>query len=231
MNLRKELAAICRRHPFMSKEVRVTVPEPYIPFIPKKWNGILVLAEAQNHGTRASPYLKWLLNASTDKRINRLYADKNNIGVWPWDDGSLKLAVTAALDAKSAETAVSNAVMWSQVGESGANKNPEEALQKFSASVWKELLKALKPQKIIAAGTIAKTVLSAAGSVPLHWRLPAPMGMNRVSGMFSEKDLLRRYPEVAKALRDNPEWLDSGFRQNKIFYACHAVSISKKGST
>lgn len=230
MNLQKELIAICRRHLFTRKDVRVTVPEPYIPFIPKRWNGVLVLAEAQNHGTRASSYLKWLKGASTDKRISRLYANKNYVGVWPWDDGSLKLAVAAALDAKSEETAVSNAVLWSQVGESGANRNPEEALHEFSASVWRELLKALKPRQIIAAGTIAKTVVSAAGSVPLHWRLPAPMGMNRVSGMFSEKDLLRRYPEVAKALRGNPEWLKSGYRQNKIFYACHAVSISRKGS-
>lgn len=226
MKIRKTLMAVCKRHAFQAGEPRVTIPEPYIPFIPKRWNGVLVLAEAQNHGSRASKYLKWLKGAPPNQRINRLYAEETSVGVQPWDDGSLKLAVEAALQVRAAETAVSNAVMWSQTGSGGTNKNPDNFLLERSSLAWKEMLAILNPRRIVTAGSVARQVISSAGMDSLSWRLPAPMGMNRVSGMFSERDLLKRYPEVRQVVRDNPDWFKSGFRRNKIFYACHAVSVS-----
>ena len=59
-------------------------------------------------------------------RIQRLKEDPTTkgIGVQPWDDGSLKLAVEAALDLRVDETAVSNAVLWSITTEDGENANP-----------------------------------------------------------------------------------------------------------
>lgn len=47
-----KLVAICKNY-ILPKKDRATVSEPYIPYIPKSWNGVLVLAEAQNHGEKA----------------------------------------------------------------------------------------------------------------------------------------------------------------------------------
>ena len=54
------------------------------------------------------------------------------------------------------------------------------------------------------------------------------MAMSRVSGMFDEADLLIRYPEVNDVINRHPTLLDDNFRRNKIFYACHAVSLQTK---
>ncbi len=42
--------------------------------------------------------------------------------------------------------------------------------------------------------------------------------------MYDEDDLLRRYPEVKKVLDIHPEWGEQQ-RKNKVFFACHAVSL------
>jgi len=42
--------------------------------------------------------------------------------------------------------------------------------------------------------------------------------------MFQTKDLLKRYPEVNRVVIENPTWVKE-YKQNKIFFACHAVSI------
>ncbi len=43
--------------------------------------------------------------------------------------------------------------------------------------------------------------------------------------LFNEADLLNRYPEVKNVVNKHPEWLQGGYRLNKIFFACHAVSL------
>ena len=112
MNLKESLIRICARHalPCTSK---ATVPEPYIPFVPKKWNGTLVLAEAQNHAGAEKSYLRWLRNLSPRRRLERLYLNRDYVGVKPWDDGTLKFAVEAAFKLSANEISISNAVLWS----------------------------------------------------------------------------------------------------------------------
>ena len=227
MGKKEKLTTICSRHRVPSS-LRATIREPYIPFIPKRWNGVLVLAEAQNHGKNSKAYLSWLRSLAPVKRIQRLYLRTGKVGVHPWDDGSLKLAVEAALSLKAEETAISNASLWSQVHSNGKNQNPSKELADRSIPVWKAMLKVLRPRLIVTAGSIAKDTIRQAGGKPLAWRLPAPMSMSRASGLFSENDLLRRYPEVAKVVKARPEWLATGYRRNKIFFACHAVSVSDK---
>ncbi len=53
--------AVCRR--FRDAAPSETIfPEPYLPYVPSDWNGILVLAEAQ-HLAGASTYRQWLTNS------------------------------------------------------------------------------------------------------------------------------------------------------------------------
>ncbi len=105
---------VCRRH-VVSPDLHAILPEPYIPYIPDDWNGLLVLAESQNLAS-AGEYRERLEKASSEDRFVRLSRCKNGtgVGVQPWDDGHLKIAVKAALDVDPARTAVSNAVPWSQ---------------------------------------------------------------------------------------------------------------------
>ena len=59
-------------------------------------------------------------------------------------------------------------------------------------------------------------------------RLPSPSYLSRISGLFDEQDLLARYPEVEAAVTNHPEWLAGGYKRNKILFACHAVSVTRK---
>ncbi|ACH64400.1 conserved hypothetical protein [Aliivibrio fischeri MJ11] len=225
MDVKKELVDICMNYIIPEGE-NVVIHEPYIPFIPENWNGILILAESQNLSSSNTDYVNKLLNMTIEERIERLGSSPGSIGVYPWDDGSLKLAVESSLQIKASEVSVSNAVLWSQRGTKEENVNPDLDLQKISADLWSELLFALKPQLIICCGKIAQNVINKSiwqGKV-INLRLPAKTAMSRVSGMFNESDLLMRYPEVAAIVRDNPSWVTGGYRLNKIFYACHAVS-------
>jgi hypothetical protein len=229
MELDDSLAEICSRH-FLDASFGATIPEPYIPLIPPRWNGALVVAEAQNHGVGSSGYLERLKAMTVAARIRRL-SSREQVDIQPWDDGSLKLAVVAAFDVDPRDTAVSNAVLWSQVDSQGRNVTPSDTLIERSMLVWSELLPALNPKYIITAGTLADKVIGGAlgqcDNMPrrVKLRLPSPMALSRVSGMFDVADLLDRYPEVRAAADAHSDWVAS-HRKNKIFFACHAVSIA-----
>jgi len=221
----KQLINICENYIYPSNE-NVVIKEPYIPYIPADWSGVLVLAESQNLSVNNLDYINFLNKLTVTERIQRLEKSGESVGVYPWDDGSLKLAVQASLKIEPSRVGVSNAVLWSQRGDNSENINPDLNLQLRSTELWKELLPMLKPKKIICCGKIAKNVIDAtkwSGDI-LHLRLPAKTAMSRVSGMFKEEDLLNRYPEVADIVNSNPSWLEGSYRQNKIFFACHAVS-------
>lgn len=220
-----DLVAVCRNH-ILPDSANAVVKEPYIPFIPDHWNGVLVLAESQNLSTGFKEYVDELESVSSDARIRRLCNPGSDLGIQPWDDGSLKIAVEAGLGLKAGETAASNAVLWSQREESGSNANPDTDLQAESSALWVKMLHVLKPRLVVCSGNIADDVIAASAWTghKIKLRLPSRVAMGRVSGMFSEDDLLRRYPEVARAIEDHPEWMEGGFTRNKVFFACHAVS-------
>jgi len=222
--LKSKLVKICQKH--LASKTSAVVREPYIPFIPKKWNGVFVLAESQNLSKKNASYVAWLNGLSDRDIIKRLYL-RNSVDIQPWDDRSLKLAVEA-LRFQTSETAVCNAVLWSQRGKNDENDNPDEDLQKASAALWKELLHVLNPALVICCGKIAEGVITGTGweGKTLSWRLPSPVAMSRISGMFDEYDLLARYSEVARVIKKHPEWI-TGYKKNKIFFACHAVSLTR----
>jgi len=225
---------ICARH-VLPQELDAVVHEPYAPYVPqyrREWNGTLVLAEAQNLSSCGDGYAERLKQMTPTQRFSRLYLEAS-LRIQPWDDGSIKLAVESAFDCKADEAAVSNAVLWSQVDAQGRNINPSKELQGLSAAFWVDLLPAMKPKRVISCGKVAQEIIEKTTAKTqgkwehVHLRLPSPSAMSRVSGMFSETDLMTRYPEVATVVWDHPEWVDGGYRLNKIFFACHAVSMTR----
>lgn len=227
--LKEHLKTICKRYVLQEAD-NVVIKEPYIPYIPDKWNRILVLAESQNLSDTNSLYVDTLLGKNDDWRFDRLnerHSTEGIVGVYPWDDGSIKIAVEAALGVNAFETAVSNAVLWSQRGGSKQNITPGISLQKKSVSLWNELLEVLNPEKIVCCGKIASNVITETGRdvKVLKLRLPARTAMSRMSGMFEMNDLLKRFPEVKNTIDRHPEWLSKEYCLNKVFFACHAVSM------
>jgi len=231
MNLQERLFEICEGH-VLPHEWDVVIHEPYPPFVPPTWNGAIVLAEAQNLSKKnGDGYIEWLEGLSSRDRIRRLYLQRDRLGVQPWDDNSLKIAIASALKLEPETIAVGNAALWSQVDTQGGNANPSKAVEAKSSEVWAELLSALEPRRIIAAGKVSKRIIMAARGTDLRpfsldeVRLPSRTAMSRIAGMFSESDLLTRYPEVAHVLRLHPEWFEGAYRRNKVFFASHVVSM------
>ncbi len=227
-----KLIEICKEH-VISSDIDVVICEPYIPYIPNDWNGILVLAESQNLSTRNSEYVEYLKSIPQNERFHRL-KDPSNNGIGPWDDGSIKLAIESAFETNAEKSAVSNAVLWSRVDVYGRNKTPSSELINHSISIWIDYLQVIRPFQIVTCGKIANKVIRET-SQKLDYslehtelRLPSRTAMSRISGMFPERDLLSRYPEVLRVINIHPEWLKGGYRHNKVFFACHAVSVVKQ---
>jgi hypothetical protein len=224
-----DLLGICKGH-ILPEDANVVIREPYIPFIPNPWNRVLVLAESQNLSKGSDSYLRSLNALSAVDRMRRLGNIGNDVGVYPWDDGSLKIAIQAAFELNPEETAVSNAVLWSQRGSNDQNVNPDINLQDLSAEMWGQFLELLNPKLVICSGNISDRVINNVGwdGTRFKIRLPSRMAMSRMSGMFDEKDLLKRYPEVKKVVCAHPEWMGSNYARNKIFFACHVVSLTRE---
>jgi hypothetical protein len=222
-----ELVNICREHS-LPQDHGVVIAEPYIPYIPKDWNRVLVLAEAQNLSDTNRSYVEGLKQQSPDARIRRLYGSSESIGIQPRDDGSLKLAAAAMFPSEPIDAfAVSNAVLWSMRTADGTNLNPDDALIQSSVKVWQRIQRILDPSLVIACGRVAHVLSEQAFSCHcLMLRLPARRAMSIMSGMFDQDDLLRRFPEVKSAIERHPSILSGSYSQNKIFFACHAVSLA-----
>lgn len=233
--LRQKLVKICLDYGAYQGSTDVVVDIPYIPYIPDNWNGVLVVAEAQNLNIGA------YADCSVERKICRLYPDYDNtqsyavdgpfpiLDVKPWEDGSIPLALKAALNLDPYKTAVCNACFWSR-REGNANANPNKEMQDQSRELWKEMWCALEPhiEFVVTCGTIAASVFDFVGGKRKKLRSPSPNAMSRVSGMFRKDDLLERYPEVKTAYEEIKfDENDISYEQNKIFYACHVVSLLK----
>jgi hypothetical protein len=229
------LLKVCKNHCYRNAE-NVIVPEPYWPYVPENWNGILVLAESQS--SVCPEYWEWVKKEPTEERMQRLGKnpkEPKEIGIGPWDDRTIKLALQAIFEGanpklKLEEVAVSNAVPWTRKG-TGKNLNPDEQMQAKAAEFWKAIFDVWQPdiKALVILGNIAKRVMASAGVLSdskykekwLKLRLPSPNAINRVSGMFCCDDLEIRFSEVKKAR----ECLGMGQNPRQIFFACHAVSL------
>ena len=218
----------CERHTLSEQFIEasnVVIREAFVPYVPPQWNGCLVLAEAQNLSNTNGGYVRRLQGLSSRDRMNRF---AKGPAVAPWDDGSLPCAIEAAFGLDSSQAAVSNAVPWSRVTVGGANANPSAEMEDKAVQFWRDLLPLIEPTLVISAGNVAARVLKRADPEgrfgPKKVRLPSPQAMSRISGMFSGDDLQRRYPEVHRVVQMKPDWFKQ-HKRNKIFYACHVVSL------
>lgn len=213
---------------------RVVFSEPYIPFVPQPWNRVLVLAEAQNLSKEHKKYRAKLEQMGPAGRLTRLLRSDGKLGIRPWDNGLLKIAVEVGLGRPAEEAAVSNGVLWSLVDAKDRNVNPNREMIEHSARLWAALLAILQPACIVAAGTVARKVLKALpkgawqGPV-LPVRLPAPRVLAGLSGLFHAPDLLAHYPEVAAVKKARAEWFaPDDAKSSRLIYACHVASHARR---
>jgi len=217
----------------------VVIPEPYLPYVPDNWNGILVLGEAQNLSPPNDPYVKWLRGLDSKSRMRRLGACKSGIiGVQPWDDGNIPLALKSINgNMDLSKVAISNAVPWSR-SKDRKNVKPDACMMKQASRFWNELLNAWEPKirLCIVFGRVSGQVLREAGLEEqklLELRLPAP-NLSIPAAMFEEEDLLKRFCEVRKALgspqllKHAEDWQKKRAQRHRaVFFACHAVSKTR----
>ena len=228
--MKKDLLRLCNKCDTYAIAPKVVIEEAYIPYIPRNWNQILMLAENQNLSASNEEYVDKLRKLDSNDRMRRLGLFGNEIGVYPWDDGSLKLAIEAAFGVEAKETAVSNAVLWSQRKPDNPNKDahPDSNLQRLSSDLWRDFLNILNPKLVICSGKIAYEVIRKAGwnekKIKKLW-LASQRVISPVSWVYDEDDLLRRYPEIKKVLNIHPELGKGNNRKNKVFFAYHAVSL------
>ena len=166
LSLRESLKQICQNFA-LSENVKVIERTPYIPYIPENWNGVLVVAEAQN--ITEDDYR----DCSEEQKICRLYPNRDclqnyeisgsfpKLDVKPWNDGSIPLALKASLELNLFETAVGNSCFWS-IRNGEANENPNEDMRNQSRILWQQMWDVLKERcsKVICCGNIAKEIFN-----------------------------------------------------------------------
>ncbi len=228
--LKEALINVCKSHCYQNAE-NVIVPEPYLPYVPENWNGIFILAESQS--SAAPQYWKRVKEESALERMQRLEKNPKRLGIGPWDDGTIKLALQAIFEGadlglKLEEVAVSNAVPWTRKSDDNRkNLRPDGQMQDKAAEFWKEFFHAWQPEikALVVLGKFAEGVMRKAEILEkyrvLNLRLPSPNVIDRVRGMFSCDDLEIRFQEVKKAR----ECLGVSKDEREIFFACHAVSL------
>lgn len=230
--LKKALLNVCKNHCYQNAE-NVIVPEPYLPYVPENWNKILVLAESQS--SAYPQYWERVKKESTLERMQRLGKYREGVGIGPWDDGTIKLALQAIfeganLNLKLEDVAVSNAVPWTRKSDDNRkNLRPDEQMEAKAAEFWKEFFHVWQPdvKVLVVLGNVAEGVMKQARILEkyrvLKLRLPSPNAINRVRGMFDCVDLKIRFPEVERAL--NTIEINEKQYKMKVFFACHAVSL------
>jgi len=212
---------------------------PYAPYIPEDWNGYLVVAEAQqlNRNSQGnSVYVDGLLLGTVEELIFRLNNQKFNtgkVGITPWDDGHIKLAMLSCFpEINLDQVAVANAVPWFL---NKTNTKQDKFLKKRSIEYWSEILDLLngKLKCVIRTGEYARAILDyyklKNKNIEKIFSLRSASQLERVSYVFDTDDLLNRYKEVENALSTERFSYDKKIKAGLVFYAAHAVStINKK---
>lgn len=244
--LKKKLHQICKKHKITDLEI----PEyggkpskfglfPYSPYIPSNWNRILVLAESQqlralNEGNEG--YRNSLQNANYEDLIFRLgnikitgQKPEKQIGISPWDEGYIKLAMLACFpESKIEQFGVSNAVPWHLDKD---NKTQAALLNRKSIAFWKDILPVLKPEIIICTGVIADSIITDTGYCSnnichqIHIRSASQLHFV-AKKTYPWKDWLDKNPAMKELFENNNDLIKSSIDPKRYFvwYAAHAVS-------
>jgi hypothetical protein len=226
---REALFGICARH-HLPATIPAVVPEPYIPYIPEDWNGILVLAEAQNLSDTNRAYREKLLAADTRLRYGRL-GPIYGIGIEPWADGTMPFAVEAAFGVDPKQCAISNAIPWSQaVGRT--NVTPATAMIRAAAPFLLEVLRELRPNTVLVCGKRSQWVFDEMRLCEAPpWRLiransASPLGTAQLIREFPLQQVEQRFPSVATLMK---KYSSSRYWKNRVAFACHVVQLVHGG--
>lgn len=238
------LFEIAARHCFRSRHV--VIPEPYVPHFPadpETWNGILVVAEAQNLSDKVAHYRSKLLDLSRNGRSEELcdrlnlplFKDGEEIGIGPWDDGTIKLSLACIRGLEAVDrVAVSNAVVWSS-SEGGSSEHLRREMVDASVRFWRGMLGVLRPKEILAFGATARNVMSRAGYPKDQLlSLPGPFGRALQIGFKMDVSrLLQGFPEVTEVLDSALGAFRIKNEQLAIHCACASVSrmLDRNGET
>jgi hypothetical protein len=234
MNL-QALFGICQKN--STSQQMAVIQEPYVPHFPnhpEAWNGILVVAEAQNLSDRFAQYRSRLQKLSQSgnrealwDRLNQpLFGEGDAIGIGPWDDGTIKLTVACLRGLSTVDrVAVSNAVVWS-AREGGASEHLRQELLESSVRFWDDLLGVLRPREILTFGATAKSVMRRTGFPKGRTvDLPGPFSRTLQIGFKMDASrLLQGLPEVADVLGPAREAFHIGNEHLAIHCACASIS-------
>ena len=234
----KQMLEICKEGILEDSQLTIlgnpVFPQPYIPYIPDNWkNGVLVLAEAQNLAKSNDNYVKILNEMGATKRLERLYhavkTEKRRVRIQPWDDGSLQLAVEAALDERPSRTAVSNSVLWSLRKMNGTNKTPTMRLVKKSRIIWGKLLDIMKPRMILTAGRIARLVIQPiwAKEKQINLRSSSPIAMAILAGQTDIRLIENERPTIERLREEYPDLFPKNSRFTEL-YIWHAITTKQQ---
>jgi hypothetical protein len=254
VKLQTKLLQICKKHriaPYEYLNYNHEAPRyniyPYSPYIPANWNHILVLGISQNISIRNKgnkEYRESLLDALDEDLIFRLgneYVTKQKpgkfIGVEPWDDGLLKLAMLSCFPEFGAnQFGVANALPWELSKE---DKSLNSFLEDKSIAFWNETLPVLKPKYIIMVGEAVndvitctdycRTVESAKTNDCNLYKLLPYRYFTYLINLFDSNDIINRFPEVKHAIKAHPSLVNiiKKYKGFYILYAAHAVSKIK----
>ena len=246
-NLINQLVAICRDPDLSQPDPMISTANydklPYIPFIPENWNGILVLAESQQlSGNKKGniDYIKLLNEADEIDQITRLgnktITEKEpefKIGITPWDDGYIKLAMTACYPNKNInEFSVSNVIPWYFIR---SNKLHRKEYIILSNLYWQKIIPILIDyglNTIIRTGTYARNILNSKlvnneRLMKSVYYLRSASQLERVAYLFDSNDLKAHYSDInkdinkLKSIQEEEINLDT---ESHIFYTAHALS-------
>jgi hypothetical protein len=255
--LREELVSVCEKAKVdLSEQDNLAIKTPYIPYIPDPWNGCLVLCEAQNLSDTNKDFRQKYIDAENKDNfpelIRRLYPSKNfgvevdNLGIGPWDDGRVKVALACAFDIDWKKTGVSNAVLWSAYSKK-RNYTPNSVMLKKSIPIWKAMLDILQQNgltRVITCGSVARNLidnLPQLTSIEIT-RLCFPAmrvikNRKRQPGIIIEsKDIILNKYEIIKRKLESPVWGENTIKElNKseikdiaVVYACYAIQKAKE---
>jgi hypothetical protein len=223
---------------------------PYIPYVPRGWNGVLVLGLAQNHAgiddeTKETygDCLRKCEEKNPEASILRLYEGESpQLGpvksIKPWEDGFLPLALECAVPGcHEDEIARSNAVLWSFTQLGGRRDFPPKwggpQLER-SVVVWTEMLKRLGAdlKLLITYGVVAHSVMGAALNEArvtcphVRWTHPSHSYPRLTRDKTKYAELLQYEPEAMRVIMQGrfSSWKTS---KSRLLYACHAVKETR----
>ena len=221
-----KLLAICREFTKKAPD-GVVFQEPFVPYIPDAWNGVLVLAVAQNLSTAGQvvvrEYSTYLKNRTPTGRYWRLYPDKNQgsplvraqpdaFGIGPWDRKETQVVVSC-LGYDPRHTAVSNGVPWSCRTASGCDSAPTPDMRDAAFEFWCEVFKVWRPARVITFGRIPEAIVQRAGLADRCLYVPFPAGgaLGRCLKSLDVQQTLKAYPVIRHGfetlgLTDESDW-------------------------